>query len=300
MSVNAVTGGGIPREAYNPFKFDTNSYNMPFSGIGMDTSIWDDPGINMPGLGFNNGMGMGFGGDTFDSFNFMGGMPSFGGGFPMFGGMNGNYWEQMDQYNQAFTSNQVKQNERIRNTELQYNAPAENVQITMGHLKEKIQTNNQDQIPEAYQAYKNAVRAMYGGTEEQVNARAQSIYAEKYKVSLTEDIRNNGNGSFYQAFLQSTSGGIGVDDTSAEYNVSLITGQPVGRAQREKKIAGHSLGGSVQGGVLGGFAGGIIGACKKSATTGKNFGKYGAVIGLIVGFIGGACYSGTVGNKKYK
>ena len=311
MSVNAVTG--ISREAYNPFNSSTNP-----AFTGMNNSIWSmDIPFNMTGLGFGNdlglGMGYGFGMDGFDTFGYSG-MPFGGGfgGFPMFMGMGGNYqnyWDQMNEYNQAFTNNQIKNNERMRNSELQYNAPAEEVRLTMGQLREKIQTNNQDQILAAYEDYKNSIKAMYGGTDEQVSARARTLYEQQYKVPLTEDIRNNANGAYYQAFLQSTSGGIGVDDTSAEYNVSQITGQPVGRTQRDKKLAGHAMGGMIPGTVFGSLGGGIIGSFFKKAVADphnagqmliKSKAKPLAIAGAIIGAIAGMVYAAEVGSKKYK
>ena len=285
MTVDAVTG--VSRESYNPFEQQGKA-----PSISMDESIWHmDVPYNMPGFSFGGDMG-------FDSFGFMG-MPSFMGGFgafPMFGGMGGNYqsyWDMMNEYNQAFTNNQIKNNERQRNAELQYNAPYEDVKLAMTDLREKVQTNNQDQILGAYNDFKNAVKAMYGGTDEQVAARARTIYEQAYDVSLTEDIRNHAKGAFEQAFLQSTSGGIGVDDTTAEYNVSQITGQPIGRAQRDKKIAGHALGGTIPGGVFGAIGGGIIGSlCKKAKPL--------AIVGSIIGAIAGSVYAAEVGSKKYK
>ena len=289
MTVSAVSS--VPREAYNPFTASSSGGHTGHSAH----SIWEmEVPYNMSGFGFGLG-----GGHEFDSFGFMG-MPSFMGGFgafPMFGGMGGNYqnyWDMMNEYNQAFTNNQIKNNERQRNTELQYNAPYEAVKLKMSELREKVQTNNQDQILGAYNEFKEAVKAMNGGSDEQVSARARTIYEQAYDVPLTEDIRNNGNGSFYQAFLQSTSGGIGVDDTSAEYNVSQITGQPTGRAQRDKKIAGHAMGGTIPGGVFGALGGGIIGKLCKSKC--KPF----AIAGAIIGAIAGSVYAAEVGAKKYK
>ena len=303
MTVSAVTS--IPREAYNPFASASTSANT-----GMNHSIWEmEVPYNMSGFGFDLG-----GGHGFDSFGFMG-MPSFMGGFgafPLFGGMGGNYqnyWDMMNEYNQAFTNNQIKNNERQRNTELQYNAPYEDVKLKMSELREKVQTNNQDQILGAYNEFKDAVKAMYGGTDEQVSARARTIYEQAYDVSLTEDIRNNGKGAFEQAFLQSTSGGIGVDDTSAEYNVSQITGQPTGRAQRDKKIAGHAMGGTIPGGVFGALGGGIIGSFFKKTVQNpqnaaqmlqKSKAKPLAIAGAIIGAVAGSIYAAEVGSKKYK
>lgn len=302
-TVSAVSN--VSREAYNPF---TASAQAPH--LGMEGSIWNyEVPYNMSGLGFASE-----GGHEFDSFGFMG-MPSFMGGFgafPMFGGMGGNYqsyWDMMNEYNQAFTNNQIKNNERQRNTELQYNAPYEDVKLKMSELREKIQTNNQDQILGAYNEFKDAVKAMYGGSDEQVSARARTIYEQAYDVSLTEDIRNHGKGAFEQAFLQSTSGGIGVDDTSAEYNVSQITGQPIGRAQRDKKIAGHAMGGTIPGGVFGALGGGIIGSFIKKTVQNpqnaaqmlkKSKAKPLAIAGAIIGAIAGSVYAAEVGAKKYK
>ena len=109
--------------------------------------------------------------------------------------------------------------------------------------------------------------------------------------------------------MQSTSGGIGVDDTSAEYNVSQITGQPTGRAQRDKKIAGHAMGGTIPGGVFGALGGGIIGSFFKKTVQNpqnaaqmlqKSKAKPLAIAGAIIGAVAGSIYAAEVGSKKYK
>lgn len=66
-----------------------------------------------------------------------------------------------------------------RNADLRINASVEGVQGAAANLKDKILQNEQDQIQEAYKAYVDSVRAAYGdGTEQEVQSRAKSLYAQ--------------------------------------------------------------------------------------------------------------------------
>ena len=67
-------------------------------------------------------------------------------------------------------------------------------------------------------------------------------------MSVTDDIRQYGRGSFTQGFLQTITLGL-ADKKTAEENISELTGQPVGRSEKAKKIAGNAVGGAVFGGA---------------------------------------------------
>ena len=69
-----------------------------------------------------------------------------------------------------------------------------------------------------------------------------------------DDIRQNGRDSFTQGFLQTLTFGF-ADNKTAEENIALLTGQPVGRSEDAKKFAGNVAGGAVVGGGLLGSAG---------------------------------------------
>ena len=180
-----------------------------------------------------------------------GGYPMTG-GYPMMGGTNGNYqdyYKNYEKYQDFMIDNQVHQQQKWRNADLRLNAPQEGIQKQAAILHEKIMRNEQQQIQEAYANFKNSVKSMYGGgTDEEISNRAATLYKDITGVSVTDDIRQYGRGSFTQGFLQTLTLGL-ADKKTAEENVSELTGQPVGRTEKAKKFAGNVVGGAVFGGA---------------------------------------------------
>ena len=205
--------------------------------------------LNTP-MGMFNPM-MSMNGSIFGS-GMMGGYPITG-GYPVMGGATGSYedfYKNYEKYQDFMIDNQVHQQQKWRNADLRLNSSTEGIQKQAAILHEKILQNEQQQIQEAYASFKKSVKAMYGeGTDEQISNRASTLYQElNGGVSLTDDIRNNGRGSFTQGFLQTVTLGL-ADQKTAEENISELTGQPVGRSERAKKIAGNVAGGAVFGGA---------------------------------------------------
>ena len=203
----------------------------------------------------------------------------FGDGFsmmPMAGGYGGGFdmqsmYNNMQQQQQFQTDYSIKQQQLNRNADLQVNAPMEAIKGAATALKDKITSNEQDQIRDAYERYVNAVAAAYGTTPDDsvIKARANSLYANMNNgVTLVQDLRQYGHGSMTQGLIQGMTFGL-YDKRSAEDNISTITGSPVGTTEKTK----HNLGRLAGAATLGGIAGGIAKACK-SGKAGK--------IGLIV------------------
>ena len=72
--------------------------------------------------------------------------------------------------------------------------------------------------------------------------------------SLIQDLRDNGHSSFTQGLLQSLTFSA-TYRTSAEDNISAITGQPVGTSEKVSQGCGKVLGAGAAGAALGALAG---------------------------------------------
>ena len=231
----------------------------------MNGSIFGSPMMGMNGLGYG-----GFGT----------GMP-----YPMMGGSNAtsyeDYYRNYEKYQDFMIDNQVHQQQKWRNANLQLNSPQEGIEKQANILHEKILQDEQEQILEAYNAFKGSVRQMYGNnaTEEQIANRASTLYAQVTGKSITDDIREHGRDSFTQGLIQTITFGFG-DKNTAEENISSLTGQPVGRKEKTKKIAGNVAGGAIVGGAITGLFIPIMKALKVSS-------KSRTFWGLVAGAIGG-------------
>ena len=197
------------------------------------------------------------------------------------GGSYEDYYKQYERYQDFMIDNQVRQQQRMRNADLKLSAPEEGIQAKAMLLHDKILRNEQQQIKQAYQDYVNSVRNMYGDADEsQIMARANALYAKiNGGKSVIEDIRANGRDSFTQGFLQTVTLGF-ADKKTAEENVSEITGQPIGRTEKNLKFAGNIAGGALFGGAA--FLGfntlcKALNICMKSKTA------WGIVAGAIAG-----------------
>lgn len=247
-----------------------------YSPIGMI-----NPMMSMNGSIFGGGVGP-FGGGFGTGFG--GGYPSM----PMFSGGGYNfedYYKNYEKYQDFMINNQVRQQQKMRNADLRLNSPQEGIAKQASLLHEKILRNEQQQIQLAYQNFKESVRAMYGdASDEEIANRASTLYAQMHGCSITDDIRRYGRGSFTQGFLQTVSLGI-ADKKTAEENVSELTGQPVGRYERGKKIAGNVTGGAVFGGAAAISAGYLLKAFAKGMKN-KPFiaGLIGGAVGLVTAF----------------
>lgn len=173
-------------------------------------------------------------------------MPTFSGGTA---GSYEDYYKNYEKYQDFMINNQVRQQQKMRNADLRLNSPQEGIARQAAILHEKIVQNEQQQIQNAYKEYLQSVKAMYGnGSADEISNRAVTLYKQLTGIELTDDIRQHGNSSFKQGLLQTLTLGF-ADNKTAEENISDMTGQPVGRSEKAKKIAGNLLGGAVFGGA---------------------------------------------------
>lgn len=178
--------------------------------------------------------------------------PGIGAGYPvmpMYGGTGNyqDYYQNYEKYQDFMVNNQIRRQQKMRNADLRLNSPQEGIAKQAAILKEKIMQNEQQQIIPAYQAFVQSVKNMYGdASPQEVANRASALYSQMFGTSVTQDIRQYGRDSFTQGMLQTLTFGI-ADKKTAEENVSELTGQPVSRYDKAKKIAGNATGGALLG-----------------------------------------------------
>lgn len=229
----------------------------------MNGSIFGSPMMGMGGFGYG-GMGMGM------PYSMMG-----------MGGNYEQYYQNYEKYQDFMINNQVRQQQKMRNADLQLNSPQEGIQKQAKILHEKILQNEQEQILQAYASFKESVRHMYGdnATDEQIANRASTLYAQVTGKSITDDIREHGRDSFTQGFMKTVTFGL-ADGKSAEENISALTGQPVGRKDKASKIAGNITGGALVGGAT--FLGSSF-LCKALKIGAKSKTFWGVLAGAAAG-----------------
>ncbi len=223
---------------------------------------------------------MAMGGSIFDGYSPM--MPMMGMGM----GNNQSYFDNMKDYQRFYVNYNIDQQKMQRNADLRVNASLEAIKGTAAVLKDKVVNNEQDQIQEAFERYVTAVRAAYGdGTDSEIKARALTLYAQMNGgKTLYQDLRDYGHGSFTQGAIQAMTFST-YSRKSAEDNISLISGAPVGTGEKTK----HNVGRLVGAGLVGAGAYGATKALtlsSKVAQAGGKLAKLGGkagVVGLIVG-----------------
>lgn len=248
----------------SPFSCDLDKIDMTSMGsytgaMGMSGSIF-------------NPMGMGFG------------APAFGMGM---GAMDSSYFDNMKNYQQNWNNYYVDSQKMQRNNDIKLNGAMEAVQETAANLKDKILQNEQDQVPEAYQKYLNAVKNAYGeASAEEINSRALSLYTQMNGKTLVQDLRENGHSSFLQGLIQSVTLNT-YSRRSAEDNIADITHQSVPTGEKTEQNIGRIAGIGVVGAatcaavkMLAGHGGSILkGAAKFLSTKAGFIGA--AVAGLV-------------------
>lgn len=240
----------------------SNLYDMDYSPMGMGGSI------------FGGGM-MPF-------------MPSFGGGLNY-----DSYFNNMKNYLNFTSDYNLQMVENQRRNDLRINATDEGIQNAAAILKEKIDANEQEQIQAAFAAYVKSVAAKYPGESKQnIINRAKSLYANLYNISINDDIRAKGNNSFKQGLYQTLTLGL-ADNTTAEENIAILSGQPVSRTEQTNKVLGRTAGGFIMG------TGAVLGLSQIKAL--KHLKGKWAVLGGIAGaaISGiGALFGGTRNTEK--
>ncbi len=194
------------------------------------------------------------------------------------------FYKDMQKNQDYMYDNQRRQALKWRSNDFEINAPLQEIQEQCENLHTKVIQDEQEQIRDSFAALKNAVRAAYDpegqASEKQIAAKAKALYMQYMGKDLSEDILEHSSGSFKQGFLQTISLGL-YDGVSASENVAEITGQPVGRKDKAKKMAGNAIGGATVGAV--GLA--LLSKVKWIAPLFKSKPLWAAIAGAIGGAI---------------
>jgi hypothetical protein len=275
--INALNIGAFTPGLYSdPYMLDDlDLMNFSSSAPMMNSIFTGAPGLGMP----MPMMGMGYGYDPQQYYDYM---------------------RQNQQFSVNYNIDQQKMN---RNADMKINASMEGVKGAATALKDKIMKNEQDQIKEAYDKYVAAVAAAYGdGNPAEIQARAKSLYTQMNGgVTLTQDLRKYGHGSFTQGMLQSMTLGTYYKN-SAEDNVAYTTNSPVATGEKASQNLGRLTGAGVVGGAAYGAVKGVGALAAKSGSTGGKLAKVVAKagpIGLITA-AGVALLSFIFGSKTSK
>lgn len=206
----------------------TSPFSCDFDKIDM-TSMGSYTGaMGMSGSIFNPMAGMGMG---------MGYPPMCG-----MGAMDSSYFDNMKNYQRSWTDYYIDAQKLQRNSDVRINGSMEAVQENAANLRDKIEQNEQDQIPEAYQNYLNAVRNAYGeASEEELNSRALSLYTQLTGKTLVQDLREHSHSSFLQGFIQTITLNT-YNRHSAEDNIAGITHQKVPTGEKTEQNLGRVAG----------------------------------------------------------
>ena len=239
--------------------------------------------IDMTSMGSYTGA-MGMSGSIFNPMGMGFGAPTFGMGM---GGMDSSYFDNMKNYQQNWNNYYVDSQKMQRNNDIKLNGAMEAVQETAANLKDKILQNEQDQVPEAYQKYLDAVKNAYGeASTEEINSRALSLYTQMNGKTLVQDLRENGHSSFLQGLIQSVTLNT-YSRRSAEDNIADITHQSVPTGEKTEQNIGRIAGIGVVGAaaygaakMLAGHSGSILKGAAKFLTTKAGF-IGAAVAGLV-------------------
>lgn len=259
-----------------PYSYGTwPLYNNYANGVMLDDIFGGYSSFTTPNMFSMDGSlfgGTGYGATPF--------MPYVG------GGMNyEQYYKNMEQYRDFMYDSQLRQAQKSRQVDFRANSPMESIQRQANILHEKIMQNEQQQIIPALNKFIQSIKSASGyenASNEELIARAETLYSQLYKTTLTEDIRKYGNGSFKQGLFQSLSLGF-ADRVTAEENVAKINNAPVSRWESAKKVTGNAVGGALIG------AGSLFGLMslpvfKKVFTSKPGFlAGVGAIVGALAG-----------------
>ncbi len=160
-----------------------------------------------------------------------------------------NYMNQMDQFG---IDRQVNLYKGQNNAQYQMSAQTDGISRQVQILSQKAQNNEQNNIQAEYNRLVAAVKDTYGSQmtglsaeqkEAQAKAYAERIYAQQTGALLTDDLERNGNDSFVAGFKQVVTFGLG-NRTTAQENISKITGAKLTTAETTKKYLGYAAGGA--------------------------------------------------------
>lgn len=234
---------------------------------------------------------MGMNGSIFNPSPTMGFAPMFGMGY---GPGDSTYFDNMKNYQQSWNDYYVDTQKMQRNNDVKLNGAMEAIQENALNLRDKIAQNEQDQIPTAYKNYLNAVKNAYGeASEEELNSRALTLYAQLNGKTLVQDLRDNGHSSLLQGFIQTLTLNT-YDRRSAEDNIAEVTHQEVPIGEKTEQNIGRIAGCT----AIGGVTYGVIKLLSKYAGSAKGIKFLSNKAGLVGLIAGGLVALGSILTSK--
>lgn len=207
-----------PSSVYDPMSMDCSLY-----GGGFDLASDYTSGIGNYGV-YGCGGGYGVGGYGFNPESM---------------------YQQMDKWTDYMYDRNVKYTEKARANDMRINGPMNSLQYAADALKEKIEKDDQPQIKEAFEKYKQTLKTIYPQlqnlSDKDLTTKAMELYKERNNIGLKDDIRQNSMGMFGQKFLHAATLGF-ANNGSAEETISDITGAPVSKADKLWGAVGTAAG----------------------------------------------------------
>ena len=214
--LNLVTFRYMP--VTSPYSCDLDNIDMMSMGsytgaMGMSGSIFNPTGL---GVGFSPVFAM--------------------------GGTDSAYFDNMKNYQQSWNDYYIDAQKIQRNNDIKLNGAMEAIQENASNLRDKIVRNEQDQIPEAYKNFLNAVKNAYGdASDEELSSRALSLYAQLTGKTLVQELREHSHTSLLQGFIQTLTLNT-YNRRSAEDNIASITHQSVPLGEKTEQNIGRIAG----------------------------------------------------------
>lgn len=155
-------------------------------------------------------------------------------------------YQQMDRWTDYMYDRNVKYIEKGRANDARINTPFERAQNAADALTEKVVKDEQSQIPQFFEAYKQAIKDLYPQyanlSDKALTARALEHYKQRNNnVALKDSIRANGNNMFLQKFWNTFTLGL-ASNGSTEETIEEITGNPMAREDKIKGSIGTGAG----------------------------------------------------------
>lgn len=187
-----------------------------------------------------------------------GGIPAYNGSYPTMGGGTtptpsaetvanpatsatqfgpANMFDQMDQWTDYMYDRNVKYTEKGRSNQARLQSPYETATFAAKELQKKVVCNEHSQIPQFFENYKTAIKALYpqysNMSDRELTAEALKHYTQTTGQDLENQIRTNSRDIFAQKYLHYMTLGMFAKG-SAEETIEQITGEPMNREDKVK------------------------------------------------------------------
>ena len=244
-----------------------SDYQDPSMGLGNVTYDENPFGSTSYGLGgwSNTNSIYGNGYDNTSAIGFTG-SGAYGGTAGIQARTPEEYMKQMQKIQDLQDDYSIKRQKKMKGAQFAVQGDQTVTAQAVGRLSDMVAANRQDDIPNAYQKLVTACKAelMNNGAIPQgeenspqaqamIKAYAEQQYAGLTGKSLTANIRENGDSSFWAGMKKVMSLGLS-NDRTAEENIAQITGNTYETSETASYAAGAVTAGAIGGAVAVGLA----------------------------------------------